>query len=158
MHHPQCTGYKLIRDYIKEVKTSHYNYLGIDDLGSKEPINILPTSLRVLLNDRLLTKMWGLKLSQLDRLSDWKGSGDKIIPLEWKWKKSDEKLIPILISVLTHHQHSLCTNTPTYVRTHIFIEDMRTKKVNGCAVTSERANSNVMPTLRGFRLYPYFVA
>ena len=41
---------------------------------------------------------------------------------------------------------------------------MRTKKVNECAVTSERivlvktANSNVMPTLRGFRWYPYFVA
>ena len=50
------------------------------------------------------------------------------------------------------------------VCTHIYIEDMRTKKVNECAVTSERivlvktANSNVMPKLRGFRWYPYFVA
>ena len=44
-----------------------------------------------------------------------------------------------------------------YVR--IFIEDMRTNKA-----LSERtflvkiANSNFMPTLRGFRWYPYFVA
>ena len=44
------------------------------------------------------------------------------------------------------------------IRTRIYIEDMRTKKVNECAVTSGRivflvktANSNVMPTLRGFR-------
>ena len=50
------------------------------------------------------------------------------------------------------------------VRTRIYIEDMRNKKVNEYAVTSERivfvitANSNVMPTLRGFRWYPYFVA
>ena len=48
------------------------------------------------------------------------------------------------------------------VRTHIYIEDMRTKKVNECAVTSERivlvktANRHVMPTLHGFRWYPYF--
>ena len=41
---------------------------------------------------------------------------------------------------------------------------MRTKEVNECAVTSEQsvfvkiANSSVMPTLRGFRWYPYFVA
>ena len=40
---------------------------------------------------------------------------------------------------------------------------MRTKKVSECAVTSERSvlvkivNSNFMPTLRGFRWYPYFV-
>ena len=45
------------------------------------------------------------------------------------------------------------------------------EEVDECAVTSERsvfvysiynvvkiANSNVMPTLRGFRWYPYFVA
>ena len=39
------------------------------------------------------------------------------------------------------------------------------KKVNECAVTSEliifkvkTVNSNVMPTLRGFRWYLYFVA
>ena len=46
--------------------------------------------------------------------------------------------------------------------THIYIEDMRTKKVSECAVTSERsvlvkiANSNFVPTLRGFRWYPVF--
>ena len=50
------------------------------------------------------------------------------------------------------------------VSTRIYIEDMRTKKVNECAVTSEKSflvktsNSNVMPALRGFRWYPYFVA
>ena len=43
-----------------------------------------------------------------------------------------------------------------YVHTHIYIEDKHTKKVNECAVTSERgvfriANSNVMSTSRGFR-------
>ena len=60
-----------------------------------------------------------------------------------------------LISVHEHY---------SYVRTHIYIEDMRTKKVNKCAVTSEEAflvkiaNSNVIPTLCGFRWYPYFVA
>ena len=39
------------------------------------------------------------------------------------------------------------------------------KKANECAVTSERivflvktANGTVMPTLHGFRWYPYFVA
>ena len=52
----------------------------------------------------------------------------------------------------------------SYVRRHIYIEDMRTKKVNKCAVTSERsvlvkiANSNFIPTLRGFCWYLYFVA
>ena len=50
------------------------------------------------------------------------------------------------------------------VRIHIYFEDMRTKKVNECAATSERsilveiANSSVMSMLRGFRRYPYFVA
>ena len=44
----------------------------------------------------------------------------------------------------------------SYVHTHIYIGDMHTKKVNECAVTSERsvfriANSNVMSTLCGFR-------
>ena len=45
---------------------------------------------------------------------------------------------------------------------HIYIEDMRTKKVSECAVTSELsvlvkiANSNFVPTLRGFRWYPFF--
>ena len=44
------------------------------------------------------------------------------------------------------------------VLTRIYIDDMRMKEVNECAVTSERivflvktANSNVMPKLRGFR-------
>ena len=52
----------------------------------------------------------------------------------------------------------------SYVRTHIYIEDMRTKKVNECVVISNEVflvkitNCNVMPTLRGFRWYPYFVA
>ena len=45
-----------------------------------------------------------------------------------------------------------------YVRINIYSEDMHTKKVNECAVTYERANSNVMSMLRGFRWYPYFVA
>ena len=48
-----------------------------------------------------------------------------------------------------------------YIITHIYIEDMRTKKVSECAVTSERsilvkiANSNFVLTLRGFRWYPF---
>ena len=47
----------------------------------------------------------------------------------------------------------------SYVHTHIYIEDMRTKK----ALSERRflvkiANSNFMSTLRGFRWYPYFVA
>ena len=47
-----------------------------------------------------------------------------------------------------------------YIITHI--EDMRTKKVSECAVTSEKsvllkiANSNFVPMLRGFRWYPFF--
>ena len=47
-----------------------------------------------------------------------------------------------------------------YIITYIYIEDMRTKKVSECAVTSERsvlvkiANSNFVPTLRGFCWYP----
>ena len=51
-----------------------------------------------------------------------------------------------------------------YIITHIYIEDMCTKKVSECAVTSEQsvlvkiANSNFVPTLRGFRWYPVFVA
>ena len=49
-----------------------------------------------------------------------------------------------------------------YIIMHIYIEDMRTKKVSKCAVTSEQsvlvkiANSNFVPTLRGFRWYPFF--
>ena len=49
-----------------------------------------------------------------------------------------------------------------YIITHIYIEDMRTKKVSECAVTSERnllvkiANSYFVPTLRGFRWYTFF--
>ena len=41
---------------------------------------------------------------------------------------------------------------------------MRRKKVKECAVTLNEsfliktANSNVMPALRGFRWYPYYVA
>ena len=51
----------------------------------------------------------------------------------------------------------------SYVHTHIYIEDMHTKKVSKYAVTSERSilvkivNSIFMPMLRGFRWYPYFV-
>ena len=45
----------------------------------------------------------------------------------------------------------------SYVRPHIYIDDMRTKKVNE-AFLVKIANSNFMPTLRGFRWYPYFVA
>ena len=49
-----------------------------------------------------------------------------------------------------------------YIITHIYIEDMCTKKVSECAVTFERsvlvkiANSNFVPTLCGFRWYPLF--
>ena len=49
-----------------------------------------------------------------------------------------------------------------YIIMHIYIEDMRTKKVSKCAVTPERsvlvkiANSNFMPMLRGFHWYPFF--
>ena len=48
----------------------------------------------------------------------------------------------------------------SYVRTHIYIEDMRTKKaLSKRSVLVKIANSNFcMPTLRGFRCYPYFVA
>ena len=66
---------------------------------------------------------------------------------------------------------SMSTINYSCVSTRIYIEDMRTKKVIECAVTSEQivfilnesflvktANSNVMPTLRGFRWSPYFVA
>ena len=52
-----------------------------------------------------------------------------------------------------------------YIITHIYIEDMRTKKVSECAVTSERsvlvkiANSNFVPTLRAWiPLVSVFVA
>ena len=45
------------------------------------------------------------------------------------------------------------TLSTSYVLMHIYIEDMRTKKA-----LSERIYSNFMPTLRGFRWYPYFVA
>ena len=46
----------------------------------------------------------------------------------------------------------------SYVRTHIYIEDMRTKKAVWTKRLVKIANSNFMPTLRGFRWYPYFVA
>ena len=61
------------------------------------------------------------------------------------------------------HVHQLCTYI-IIIYTHIYIADMRTKKVSKCVVTSKEAflvkiaNGNVMPTLRGFRWYPYFGA
>ena len=33
------------------------------------------------------------------QILEWKGSGDKISPLEWRWKKSDGKLMPVLIDL-----------------------------------------------------------
>ena len=54
---------------------------------------------------------------------------------------------------------STCTS---YVPTHTYIADMRTKKVSKCAELQNEAflvkiaNSNVMPTLREFRWYLYF--
>ena len=43
--------------------------------------------------------------------------------------------------------------------THIYIGDMRTKKaLSDRSVLVKIANNNFMPTLRGFRWYPYFVA
>ena len=46
-----------------------------------------------------------------------------------------------------------------YVRIYIYIEDMRTKNVlSERTVLVKIANSNFMPTLHGFRWYPYFVA
>ena len=62
------TAAKLIKDDIKAVKTSHCNYPGIDELGSDESINFLPTSLRVLLTNLFVEKMYRQKLPQLDRL------------------------------------------------------------------------------------------
>ena len=59
----------------------------------------------------------------------------------------------------------MCVNTPTsYVHTHIYIADMRTKVVSKCTVTSEQAflvkiaNSNVMRMLHGLHWYPSFGA
>ena len=49
----------------------------------------------------------------------------------------------------------------SYVPTHIYIADMSTKEVSKFtneAFLVKIANSNVMPTLRGFRWYPYFGA
>ena len=49
----------------------------------------------------------------------------------------------------------------SYIRTHIYIEDMRTKKaLLNKAFLVKIANSNFMPTLRGFCWcwYPSFVA
>ena len=70
---------------------------------------------------------------------------------------------------LQEHTHLIHVHEHVYVvYVHVFIiiENMRTKKVNECAVTSERIGgflvkttySNVMPTLRGIRWCPYFVA
>ena len=39
----------------------------------------------------------------------------------------------LILNYMRLHEHT----TPTYVRTHIYIEDMRTKKVNERAVTPE---------------------
>ena len=30
------------------------------------------------------------------QILEWKGSGDKIRPVEWGWKKSNRKLMPVL--------------------------------------------------------------
>ena len=63
---------------------------------------------------------------------------------------------PSTVTLAAHARRGLIT--------HIYIEDNRTKKVSECAVTSEQsvlikiANSNFVPTLRGFRWYPFFVA
>ena len=46
----------------------------------------------------------------------------------------------------------------SYVRMHIYIEDMRTKKALSEQSVFSFIYSNFMPTLRGFRWYPYFVA
>ena len=49
-----------------------------------------------------------------------------------------------------------------YIIMHIYIEDMRTKQVSECAVTTEQSilvkisDSNFVPMLRGFRWYPFF--
>ena len=73
----------------------------------------------------------------------------------------------LILNYTRLHEHT------HYVSTHNYLyEDMRmiNEDVDECAVISERrvfviliiivkiANSNVMPTLRGFRWYPYFVA
>ena len=53
------------------------------------------------------------------------------------------------------------SKSTSYVRTHIYIEDMRTKKVLFERIEAflvKIANSNFMPALRGFLWYPYFVA
>ena len=67
-----------------------------------------------------------------------------------------------IIIIYTHlclHEHTHLIHVHehySYVHMHIYIGDMyATKKVNECAVTSERSvfrivNSNVMFTLRGF--------
>ena len=59
------TAAKLIKDYIKAVKTSHCNYPGIDELGSKESINFLPTSLRVQLKDLFVGKDVQTKIASI---------------------------------------------------------------------------------------------
>ena len=59
------TGAKLIKDDIKAVKTSHCNYPGIDELGSEESINFLPTSLRVLLTDLFVGKDVQAKIASI---------------------------------------------------------------------------------------------
>ena len=59
------TAVKLIKDDIKAVKTSHCNYPSIDKLGSKESINFLPTSLRVLLKDLFVGKDVRTKIASI---------------------------------------------------------------------------------------------
>ena len=59
------TAAKLIKDDIKAVKTSHCNYPGIDELGSEESINFLPTSLRVLLTDLFVGKDVKAKIASI---------------------------------------------------------------------------------------------
>ena len=59
----------------------------------------------------------------------------------------------LILNYTSLHEH---THLSTY--TYLYIEDVHTKKVNEYAVTSERVNSNVMPTLHGLHWYPYFVA
>ena len=78
------TANKLIKDDIKAVKTSHCNYSGIDELGSEESINFLPTSLRILLKDMSVGKYVQTKIasigqagssakSSISTTSDWFG-------------------------------------------------------------------------------------
>ena len=64
----------------------------------------------------------------------------------------------LILNYTRLHEHTHLIHVQEhYVCMHIYIEDMRTKKVNECAATPKEAflvkiaNSNVMQTLRGFR-------